>query len=115
MGIVAERILSWERQVWNAAPSGIVGAGIGCIKLGHKPLQIGTAHTAVECVHRCSRQQVAGGSVTVEKSIPPTYALNGGALEYEKLSPRSNCQGSRTMPARLTICVKSLESIGPVF
>ena len=39
------------------------------------------------------------------KSIPPTYALNGGALEYEKLSPSSKRRGKCATAARFRMLV----------
>ena len=42
------------------------------------------------------------------KSIPPTKALKGGALAYEKLNPSRKRHGNCTTPARFTICVMSL-------
>ena len=45
------------------------------------------------------------------KSIPPTYALNGGALEYEKLSPSSNRQGNCVTPSRFRMWVVVLKAV----
>ena len=46
--------------------------------------------------------------------IAEVTELNGGALEYEKLRPRSTRPGSRATPETFRTCVKSLGT-GPVF
>src|SRR5262249_61338570 len=48
------------------------------------------------------------------KSIPPTYALNGGVFVYAKLTDTSSWRGNRRTPAMFRVWVRSVGS-GPVF
>ena len=113
MKIVAKPITGRNRQAGNGAALRVFRASVGLVNLST------SGSRSVRPMPRLIAFTLVAGSKSPVvpsplKSIPPTYALNGGALEYEKLSPSSNRQGNRVTPARFRMWVKSVGS-GPLF
>lgn len=57
----------------------VLRASVGWVELRRQPFQVRAPHAAVECLHRCSEQQVARGAVPVEVDPADVRAERRGA------------------------------------